>query len=222
LLGFFSLSGFLQDKCGVNVHALDLRYYGYSVLIISLRLKSNCWKKFKRISTYYIKLINLTGTAYKKNLLSLFVILWFERKISLCNFDWLALQVHSTKTYWPIIKINPRIWRSNILTTTTSKIRVPSPLSQLPLLMVTITPYFPQDCNYAKTSCTYVYEACNHVWINENTKQLTEREQPWKNWPWYTSGNWWSRDWSSRCVKWSWVIFMKKTWSLFKKIIYAF
>jgi hypothetical protein len=34
-------------------------------------------------------------------------------------------------------KINPRIPRSNILTTTTRKTRVPNPLSQLLLLMVT-------------------------------------------------------------------------------------
>jgi hypothetical protein len=34
-------------------------------------------------------------------------------------------------------KINPRIPRSNILATTTSKTRVPNPLRQLQLLMVT-------------------------------------------------------------------------------------
>jgi hypothetical protein len=37
----------------------------------------------------------------------------------------------------PSRKINPRIPRSNILATTTSNIRVPNPLRQLQLLMVT-------------------------------------------------------------------------------------
>jgi hypothetical protein len=36
-----------------------------------------------------------------------------------------------------IRKINPRISRRNILATTTSNIRVPNPLRQLPLLMET-------------------------------------------------------------------------------------
>jgi hypothetical protein len=36
-----------------------------------------------------------------------------------------------------IRKINPRIPRNNILATTTSNIRVPNPLRQLPLLMET-------------------------------------------------------------------------------------
>jgi hypothetical protein len=36
-----------------------------------------------------------------------------------------------------IIKINPIIPRSNIFATTTSNIRVPNPLRQLPLLMET-------------------------------------------------------------------------------------
>jgi hypothetical protein len=44
------------------------------------------------------------------------------------------------------------------------------------VLVPLVTPHFPQNCNYVKTSCIVIYEACNCVYVNENTRQMTGKE----------------------------------------------
>jgi hypothetical protein len=91
---------------------------------------------FVFVSTFYA-MREALGKAYQKPTLESFCDALIREQDKLVQLGVINTAGTSNKALVAHRKINPRIPRSNILATTTSNIRVPNPLRQLQLLMVT-------------------------------------------------------------------------------------
>jgi hypothetical protein len=86
-----------------------------------------CSAYYVFVSTFYVTIESL-GSAYKQPSLESFCDDLIREKYNLVQIGLIISSGTSNKSLVVQQNINPRIPRSNILTTTTSKTRVPNPL----------------------------------------------------------------------------------------------